>query len=134
MRSCYDNQPTIFKRKGEREMEERKMRYKVGDRVRVQSEEFVRNTGDSYDGMHYQFIGNSTDDLVWNHNMFKYCDKLATIMRAHPSLGHYYLDISKANHYWSEEMLLGAGEFSEDQKKFGGQFGLNTSKFSEVLL
>ncbi len=122
------------------EMMEERMMYKIGDRVRVQSATFVRNTSVPYEDEHYQFIGNSTDDLIWNVKMFQYCDQLATITYVHSRLGHYRLDISKSKHYWSPEMLHGINEFGEfdgfngDQKKMSGQFGLNTLEFSEELL
>ncbi len=109
--------------------------YKVGDKVRVQSATFVRNTSMLYDGEHYQFVGNSTDELIWNSKMFKYCDRLATITRVLSNSGHYHLDISKSNHYWSPEMLTNANKhYEEDQKKMSGQFGPIPSEFSEELL
>ena len=110
--------------------------FNKGDKVRIQSEDFIRSTSQKCENpgvdVYYQYIGGSDDSLQWIHGMFEYCDRVATITeKASVSKEiRYLVDIDGGMYSWIPSM------FYQDYKnypKFRDKLA-GVSSFNEDLL
>ncbi len=115
-------------------MRSRKPRYKVGDRVRIQSIDYIKNSSKPH-GDHYTFVGESEDSLCFNKLMFKYCGEVTTITFATDEYDfpQYLVTAAKRKHFWNEEMLVSAVS-PEEQRKIREHMGIENNSFNKELL
>jgi len=77
----------------------RSVKYKVGDKVRIRSKEWIDAQPKSEDGA----IELETNDIV--PRMFEYAGKTATITKINEVLCNYKLDIDDGHWSWTDEMF-----------------------------
>lgn len=76
----------------------KKMKYKVGDRVRIKSKAWYEDNKDD------DFGEITTVEPVFVSGMSKYCGRIATIVKICKG-NAYYIDIDSGRYYWSDEMF-----------------------------
>ncbi len=116
--------------------EEQETLYKVGDRVRVRSKDFMKNTSRPSMGGGYERIGCTDDPLTITRNMTKHCGQKAIITQVFKSLGRrltrYRIDLTGHSYSWNNEafVILPTTEEERELRRL-----LNKEKeFNEELL
>ncbi len=118
--------------------EEQESLYKVGDRVRIRSKDFMENTGKPSVGGGYERIGCTDDPLTVTGRMLEHCGQKAIVTEVFKSLGRrltrYNIDLTGRSYAWNNEALVALSATATEEERKLRRLLNKEKEFNEELL